>query len=285
MEKLNDSGQMILISAFVISISFLVISIMLNNIIFASNTASESGIETNVFDSSNILKTTVEAYQKAYDGAGRGQNFDEDKFDAYMLNYSSMMARSYALTGTIFSLNDGSFDEAYFSHNGLKEGDDEWTVVRWVNSTDTFLMSLNMSKVADESNKFVIQVIDQSNNILWSAKLFNSNNQINVTIENSTEILDSKISSTAELNITDNKIGNTFFDFHFNSQTSGKRYMIKFINGSSAAGTFLISGDLISGDAFEIERLKVMNCTVVMNKRGHVETNVTIPIILPGGHI
>ncbi len=285
MEKFSDSGQMILISAFVMCIGFLVLSIMLNNIIFSSNTASESGIETNVFDFSNTLKTTVEAYQKAYAGAGRGQNFDEEIFDAYMSNYSSMMAKSYSLTGIMFSLNGGAFEEPYFSHNGLKDGNDEWTVVRWINSTDTFLMSLNTSKLANESDEFVIKAIDQSDNVLWSAKLFNSNGQMNVTIENSTQIINSKISSAGELNITADKIDNTPFDFYFNSQTSGKRYMIKFINGSSAAGTFIISGDLVSGNIFEMERLKVMNCVLIMNKRGYVETNVTIPIILPGDHI
>jgi len=285
MEKFNDSGQMILISSFVICISFLVLSIMLSNIIFASNSASESGIETNVFDFSNILKTTVEAYQKAYAGAGGGQNFDKDTFDAYILNYSSMMVKSYAPTGTIFSIHNGAFEEPYFSHNGLKDGNNEWTIVRWVNSTDTFLMSLNASKLGNEPDGFAVKAIDQSDNTLWSAKLFNSDGQIKVTVENSTQIIDSKIISTDELNITSDKIGNTSFDFHFNSQTSGKRYMIKFINGCNAAGTFLISGDLISVEAFEIERLKVMNCTLVMNKRGNVKTNATIPIILPGDQI
>ncbi|WP_406660496.1 hypothetical protein V7O66_11690 [Methanolobus sp. ZRKC3] len=286
MRKLNDSAQMILIAGFIIGIGIVILTVMLNNIIYASNTASESSIETNVFDYSNTVKITTEAYEKAYANSGNGA--DEAVFNAYISNYSQKMAKSYALSGFIFSLDNATFQDAYFTQSGLKDGTDDWTVVERVNHTDLFLLSrLSAATLGNESNKFVIEVNNQSATI-WSVSFFNSSGNINLTVYDSSSVLSSKNDTFTDINITYNKINGADaapFDFHFNDQTAGQTYSIKFINGSQAMGTFLVSGDLVNTDPFEIERINVINSTLALNKNGNMEINVTIPITLPKGQI
>lgn len=287
MKRLNESGQMILIAGFIIGIGIVALTVMLNNIVYASNTASESSIETNVFDFSNVVQTTTEAYEKAYADSNSGLN--NATFDAYMANYSKKMVESYSLSGFIFTLDTGTLQDGYFTENGLAEGNDDWIVIERVNHTDSFLLSrLNTSTLGNESNKFVIEVNNQSGSTIWSASFFNSSDNINLTVYDSSSILSYENSSFSDINITYNKIDGSDaapFDFYFTTQTTGETYSIKFINGSQAMGTFLISGDLVNGDPFYIERVDVVNSTMKLNKNGHLEINVTIPITLPKGHI
>ncbi|WMW26213.1 hypothetical protein RE474_05740 [Methanolobus sediminis] len=282
MKRLDEHGQMILIAGFIIGIGIVVLTVMLNNIIYASNTASESSIETNVFDYSNVVDTTIEAYEKAY--------ANNNTFDAYMDSYSEQMVKSYSLSGFIFTLDTGALQDAYFTENGLDDGNDDWIVIERVNYTDLFLLgSLNASALGNESNKFVIEVNNQSGNTIWSASIFNSSNgNINLTVYDGSYILNSENSSFSEINITNNKIDEdetNLFDFHFNNQTANQTYSIKFINGSKVMGTFLIEGDLVNGNSFYIERVEVVNSNIKLNKNGHLEINATIPITLPRGHV
>ncbi|KXS41221.1 hypothetical protein HWN40_00060 [Methanolobus zinderi] len=285
MKKMNEAGQIILIAGFIIGIGIVVLTIMLNNIVYASNTASESSIETNVFDYSNVVKTTTEAYEKAYVDARNGSSIDGNKFNSYMTNYSERMVKSYSLSGFIFSLENDTLQDAYFTENGLADGNDDWVVIERVNNTDSFLLSIpNSSNLGNESNKFVIEINNQSSSI-WSATMFNSSGNINLTIYNSSSILKSENSSFSEINITGNEIDGINSNLHFNSQTANQTYTIKFINGSQAMGTFMISGDLVNGDPFYIERVNVVNSTIKLNKNGHLEINTTIPVTLPKGQI
>ncbi|MDW7731119.1 MAG: hypothetical protein SCH66_01675 [Methanolobus sp.] len=283
MRKMNESGQIILISGFIIGIGIVVLTVMLNNIVYASNTASESSIETNVFDYSNVVKTTTEAYEKAYVDAKNGSVIDNDTFNAYMANYSDKMVKSYSLSGFIFSLDTGTLQNAYFTQNGLADGNDDWAVIERVNYTDEFILSIpNASTLGNESNKFVIEVNNQSG-MIWSASMFNSNGNINLTVYNSSSVLNYENDSFSEINITSNNVDTTPFNFHFISHTIGETYSIKFINGSQAMGTFRISGDLVNSDSFYIERINIVNSTMELNKNGHLEINATIPITLPKG--
>ncbi|WP_292469992.1 hypothetical protein [Methanolobus sp.] len=284
MKRLNESGQMILIASFIIGIGIVVLTVMLNNIVYASNTASESSIETNVFDFSNVVQTTTEAYEKAYADSNNG--YDNATFDAYMANYSEKMTESYSLSGFMFSLDSGALQDTYLSQNGLGNGNNDWAVIERVNYTDAFLLGrLNVSTLGNESNKFVIEANNQSGTTIWSASFFNSSGNINLNVCNSSSILNSKNDSFSEINITYNEIDGGFFDFDFSNQVAGETYSIKFINGSQAMGTFLMSGDLVNRDPFYIERVEVVNSTMKLNKNGHLEINVTIPITLPKGQI
>jgi hypothetical protein len=286
MKRLNESGQMILIAGFIIGIGIVVLTVMLNNIVYASNTASESSIETNVFDFSNVVQTTTEAYEKAYANSNRGS--DNATFDAYMANYSQKMVNSYSLSGFIFTLDTDTLqDNVYFTQNGLVDGNDDWTVIERVNYTDSFLLgNLSASTLGNDSNKFVIEVDNRSGTIIWSASMFNSSGNINLTVHNSSSIVNFESDSFSEINITHNKIDENetdLFEFYFTSETADEVYSIKFINGSKAMGTFRIKGELVNGDPFYIERVHVVNSNMKLNKNGHLEINVTIPITLPKG--
>ncbi len=287
MKKMNEAGQIILIAGFIIGIGIVVLTVMLNNIVYASNTASESSIETNVFDYSNVVKITTEAYEKAYVDARNGSSIDGNKFNSYMANYSERMIKSYSLSGFIFSLENDTLQDAYFTENGLAGGNDDWTVFERINQTDYFLLGrLNASSLGNESNKFVIEVNNQSGSTIWSAAFFNSSGNVNLTIYDSNSVLNTKNDTFTDINITYNQIYNpNDFAFYFNSQTAGQTYSIKFINGSQATGTFMISGDLVNGDPFYIERVNVVNSTIKLNKNGHLEINTTIPVTLPKGQI
>ncbi|WP_406655740.1 hypothetical protein V7O62_08085 [Methanolobus sp. ZRKC2] len=283
MKRLNESGQMILIAGFIVGIGIVVLTVMLNNIVYASNTASDSSIETNVFDYSNVVQITVEAYEKAYADSNGGS--DNAKFNAYLANYSEKVVKSYSFSGFIFSLDSGTLQDAYFTQNGLSDGNDDWIVVERVNYTDSFSLSrLNASTLGNESNKFVIEINNQSGTI-WSASLFNSSGDINLTVYDSSSILNSKDGTFIDIDIIGNEIDGIPFNFYFSGQTSGETYSIKFINGSQAMGTFLTSGDLVNGEQFYIERVHIVNSTMKLNKNGHLEINSTIPITLPKGQI
>lgn len=281
MKRLNESGQMILIAGFIIGIGIVVLTLMLNNIVYASNTASESSIETNVFDFTNVVQTTTEAYEKAYADSNGGNN---TRFNAYMANYSKKMVESYSLSGFIFSLDTDTLQEdVYFTQNGLIDGNDDWTVIEKVNYTDSFsLGSFNASTLGNESNQFRIEANNHSGNI-WSASFFNSSGSINITVSDHSSIIGNYQSNTGEINITGDLIDNIHSPFYFLNRTAGQKYSIKFINGSQAMGTFLIRGDLVNNDPFYIERVHVVNSTMKLNKNGHLEINVTIPITLPKG--
>ncbi|TGC07303.1 hypothetical protein [Methanolobus halotolerans] len=274
MKKWNDSAQMILIAGFAIGIGIVVLTVMLNNIIYASNTASEANIETNVFDFSSTMKVTTHAYEKAYEA----NSID----NAYIFNYTRKMAESYALAGFIFTLSNDSLQEPYLSQNGLNNGNSDWVVIDRVNRTDIFEIGINTSRLGNESKPFVIEALNQSG-MFWSARICNSSGTFNLTVTNSTDILRTENigGGSPSLNITNN----TPFDFHFDTLTSGEQYRIRFTNGSQAGGTFSISGELTNGQPFEIKRYHVLSTTMSLNKNGHMEMNVTIPVTLPGGQI
>ncbi len=277
MKKMDESGQIILIAAFIIGIGIVVLTVMLNNIVYASNTASESSIETNVFDYSNVVQTTTEAYEKAYNGSNYGNN--SVIFNAYMENYSEKMVRSYSLSGFIFSLENDTLQDAYFTENGLADGNDDWVVIERVNSTDSFLLDkLNVSSLGNESNKFVIEVNNHSGSKQWSASVYNSSGTITISVSNQTTSIGNYTSASGFINITENQ-------FRFLDNTAGQTYTIKFINGSHSMGTFRIAGKLVNGNDFHIERVHIVNSTMKLNKNGHLEINSTIPITLPKGHI
>ncbi|SFM67419.1 hypothetical protein [Methanolobus profundi] len=282
MKKDDDSAQMILIASFAIGLSIVVLTLMLNNIIYASNTASESNIETNVFEFSNAIHLTSHAYEKAYEDADNG-SFDQARFNDYMNSFSTKMAESSAFSGTIYILETGTFMEPYFTKNGLVDGRDDWTVIERVNHTDTFLMAINTSLTANQSDRFVIEAVDTSGTI-WSASFFRSGSNVNVTVTDGVTVLNTQNSSSGELNITSDLMdGSTPFQYYFNNRTTGKTYSLLIKNGDLATGTTLISGDKINGKGFKIERIDVIEASIRMNKDGKLKANVVIPVLLPKG--
>ncbi|MDK2948175.1 hypothetical protein SAMN04488589_2614 [Methanolobus vulcani] len=281
MRKSDDAAQMILIASFAIGMAVVVLTLMLNSIIFASNTASESNVETNVYDYSNTVQVTVEAYEKAYSYSYNG-SVNDAKFNDYIGVFSRKMTESCAFCGVIYTIEHGDFQEPYFTQNGLIDGKANWTVIERINNTDTFMVAIN-STAFTNGTVFSVEAFDLSGTI-WSAKFVRSGINVNVSVTDGVTVLDTYSSSSGEMNISSNLIdGSSFFNYYFNDETAGKTYSIRFINGSATSGTFLIAGDTINGNQFEIERIDVVETRIEMVKNGNLKMNALIPITLPKG--
>ncbi|ETA68271.1 hypothetical protein MettiDRAFT_1729 [Methanolobus tindarius DSM 2278] len=281
MRKKDDSAQMILIASFAIGMAVVVLTLMLNSIIFASNTASESNVETNVYDYSNAVQITVDAYEKAYSYSYNG-SVNNTEFNDYIDAFSRKMTESSAFSGVIYTLEHGNFHKPYFTQNGLIDGNVNWTVIERVNYTDTFLMAINSSAFSN-STQFSVEAFNQSGTI-WSAEFEKSGTGVNISVTDGLTVLDTYSSSSGELNISSDLVdGSSYFNYYFNNKTAGKTYSLRIINGNVTTGTFLIAGDTVSGNKFEIERIDVIKARIEMNKNGNLKMDALIPITLPKG--
>ncbi len=260
MRKDNDSAQMILITGFVIALIIVVLTVMLNSVIYASNTASEANFETNVYDHSNTLKITTQAYQKAY--------VDNSIDNNYIKNYTRHMARSHALAGNVFKLSNGPLQEPYFTQNGLVCGNPDWIVADRMKGSVNLNLEINTSSLGNETNCFTIKAQNDSA-VFWSARIFEDNGTYYINSTEEENILD-------EFNIVNLTVV---------GQVSDEQYRIRFLNGDLASGVFTISGEKTNGDLFELRRDYAVNANILFNKRNGLEMNVSIPIILPGRQI
>lgn len=283
MKKLNDSAQLLLIAGFAIGVGIVVITVMLSNVIYASNMASESSIDTSRYDIANAIQTTTEAYQDAY----RYSILDENnitRYEEYIDSYSRKASQNYATAGFTFHLQDHGFSEPYFTHNGLAGGKDNWTLVSNVNSIEVFLIDIpNTSTMGNESNPLVIEAIN-SGMSLWSIEMYNSSGNVNITITDGslTSNTESIIDTVVNLNITGNKINAEIASFNFSASTTGQDYSINIYNGSTTIGIYTISGNTSSGQPFMLARYKVANPTLRMAS-SQMSINRSVPIPLPGG--
>jgi len=279
MKQMDDSAQLILIAGFAIGLGIVVSTIMLNNVIYASNMASESSVNTNLFDFSNVVQMTSGAFSGAYNNATRDQSSFNETFDNYMTNYTGKVSNMYALYGTSFSLKTGTFYDAYFTENGLAGGNPDWVVMDDINETSSFLITPNTSSLGNEANAFEVQAVNQSDVSIWSIKLYNNGGNIGFNVTHLTGYVND--TAVHSLNITNNSIDNgDYFKFYFNTDTADETYQLKFLNGTRAVGVFSISGNLTNGQPFTRIRYKMTNTTVTISS---VDTriNVSVPICIP----
>ncbi len=284
MKKMDDSAQLVLIAGFTIGLAIVVSTIMLNNIIFASNMASESSIDANRYYVSNIRQMSSDAFSGAYGYATKNQTtFNATLFNQYMSSYNHKAASVSALSGISFNIWNSTFYDGYFTGNGLLDGKPDWIVIADINSTDSFLIEINDTTVlGNATNAFTIQAINSSDISLWSVQLYNDSVNVNITVFNqSMAIVEETTTSFCSLNITNNSIdGGDYFDFHFNDYTVNETYKLKFMNGTNAAGYFSMSGNLTGGTSFSRIRYKMTNATVSTSSGG-TRINVSIPISIP----
>ena len=284
MKKMDDSAQLLLIAGFTIGLAIVVSTIMLNNIIFASNMASESSIDANRYYVSNVRQMSSDAFSSAYGYATKNQTpFNATLFNQYMSCYNHKAASVYALSGISFNVRNSTFYDGYFTENGLLDGKPDWIVIADVNSTDYFLIDMNDTTVlGNATNAFTVQAINVSDISLWSIKLYNDSGYVNITVLNqSMVIVEETTTFFYSLNITNNSIdGGNHFDFHFNDYTANETYNLKFLNGTNAAGNFSMSGNLTDGTSFSRIRYKMTNATVSTSS-GKTRINVSIPISIP----
>lgn len=274
MRKFDDSAQLLLLAAFAIGFTLVISTIMLNNIIYASNMASESTSDISNYEISNIAQMTDEATRAAY----YNTNKSDTEIARYMDSYANEISLLYAFRGLSLSFNDSNLNDAYFTENGLYEGNSDWIVIKNVNRTDKFTIELtNTSKLGNASNAYEVRAINQSDVSIWSMKVYNDTTQINITVNNQTY---SKPLSTYMLNITSNEVDTIYTDLKFVASTQNETYKLKFVNSSNAMGYYEISGGLADGSSFVEERYKVINATISVASSDN-KINVSIPITVP----
>ncbi len=285
MKKMDDSAQLLLIAGFTIGLAIVVSTIMLNNIIFASNMASESSIDANRYYVSNARQMSSDALSGAYGYATKNQtSFNATLFNQYMSSYNQKAASVYALSGISFNVRNSTFYDGYFTENGLLDGDSDWIVIADVNLTNQFLIEINDTSVlGNATNAFTVQAINQSNVTVWSIKLYNDSGNVNITVYNQSMVaVGEETTNVYYLNITNNSIdyGSETIPFNLDYYTASEPYMLKFLNGTNAAGYFSISGNLTDGTSFSRVRYKMTNATVSTSS-GKTRINVSIPISIP----
>lgn len=273
MKEVDDSGQMLLLAAFAIAFMVVVSTIMLNNLIYASNVASESSDELSYFDISNIVQLTDEATKAAYYNATSSGSFNDAVFSNYMNTYQQEMAIMYAYDGISFSFGNSSLNDAYFTKNGLESGTEDWIVINNVEHIDNFAVEIpNTSKLSNASNPFEIHAINQAGSLIWYMRIYNDSTNINVTS------IDHSDSDPATPYYTINITGEP--NFNFSSRTFNETYRIEYFNGSSIVGYYEMVGNLTTNKTFQSDRYKVINTTISILS-GKNKINVSVPVTVP----
>ena len=279
----DDSAQLLLIAGFAIGVGIVIFTVMLNNVIYASNMASDSSIETSSFELGNVLALTSQAYGDAYKSAISSGTFDSNVFKAYLSSYQGEVAKSFALSGTSLEIENSSFINAHFSKNGMADGVADWLLVRNVDLVDTFIIEIpDASTLDDVSSCLRIEAVETGGNLLWAMDVYDSGGNVNVSVMDSNSTLGT-ISSSGYLNVTGNYVdGTSYFNFHFNDLTSSHEYQINVINGTAGEGTLTVSGDLADSQPFTIARHSVVLANITIASADK-EIFVSYPVPVPGG--
>lgn len=279
----DDSAQLLLIAGFAIGVGIVVFTVMLNNVIYASNMASDSSIETSSFELGNVLALTSQAYEDAYKSAISSGTFDSNVFKAYLSTYHGEVAKSFALSGTSLEIENSSPINAHFSRNGMDDGVADWTLVRNVGLIDTFIIEIpNSSTLDDASSCLRLEAVETGGNLLWAMDVYDSEGSVNISVMDSNSTLGT-ISSSGYLNVTGNYVdGTNYFNFHFNDLTSSHEYQINVINGIAGEGIFRVSGNLADGQPFTIARHAVVLANITIASADK-EMFVSYPVPVPGG--
>lgn len=277
----DDSAQMILITGFAIGVGIVFLTVMLNNVIYSSNMASESSIDTYRFDLSNAIEMSSDAAGDAYINATDNQSFDPLVFNQYMSDYTQRLSNLYAYSGLAVSVKNSSVDDAYLTDNGIKNGDSNWTAVDNINTTDEFLLDIsNTSVLGSQNNPFIISAINQTNTRIWSIELYNESGEVNVTVTNQTGIMSTNTSDIYHMDITNNTIDGNSFLFYFDDCTENEDYKLNIVNGTNLMGQITISGNLTSNQEFMIKRYKVTKLNINLSSSTK-QVSTRVPVTLP----
>jgi hypothetical protein len=286
MRKSDERGQLILVAGFAVGLGIVVLTIMLNNVIYASNIASESSTDTSRYEMANAIKMTSETYEDAYRYATENGSFNSILFDQYLESYAKLASKNYAISGLTFDFENNTLHEAFFTQNGLADGRDDWTVVSNINTTDVFVLEIpDTSKLGNSSDSMKI-IVTNSSGLLWSIELYNSSGSINVTVSDQSSTIGTYTASR-QVNITGNKIDfttNPIPAVQFPDHTAGGDYSINILNGSNAVGYCAFSGYLTSGEQFTFARYWIVNPAITM-RSSEMNINRNLPVSLPGGSI
>lgn len=107
---MDEDGQLIVISGFLIAISLVVLTLMLNSIIYTGNIAYEGTMNTHERNMQEINRLTIDEVYYA-------RNLSHDQYDSYMSNYTMYVTNVEAYKGTSVSIDYIGF------HHDTKTGD------------------------------------------------------------------------------------------------------------------------------------------------------------------
>jgi hypothetical protein len=288
--EMDESAQLLLIAGFAVGVGIVVLTIMLNNVIYASNIASESSIDTSRYEMSNIVQNSREAHEVAYEYAtinGDFGTFNNTKFDDYIESYMYKTSQSYGMSGLTIHIENSTLIDPYFTHSGLADGKDNWIMLSGINTTDDFAIAISTSILAEETNKLSIDAMDQSTkNLLWSMEIYNSSGNVNITVKNSNTTIGTYQSTSGEIDIANDIIhpSNITATFKFADSVANHNYYIMVNNGNHTVGTYSISGTFTSGQTFTQARYRTVNPTLTVSS-SNMHMNRTLPISLPGRSI
>lgn len=96
----GDEGQLIILTGFIAAIALVTITLMLNDVIYATNTASIETIQSTKFDTEEILTTVKREVDFA-----RRVNPDASSFALHLTNFSQNLSKIYAARGIAVDLN------------------------------------------------------------------------------------------------------------------------------------------------------------------------------------
>lgn len=103
---MDDDGQLIIISGFIMAMGLVVLAIMLNSVIYTGNTAYEGLMSTHDKEILYINDLTLRETQNAYDNSFPSGYYDSNVFDRYMDSYSEYLTKLYASKGISVSISD-----------------------------------------------------------------------------------------------------------------------------------------------------------------------------------
>lgn len=122
---MDDDGQLLVICGFIMATGLILLTIMLNSVIYTSNTAYEDTMSSHDKDILYINDLTLRESQNAYLKAGG----DSAKYNAYMADYSEYLEKLCAYKGisvSISYLNGCNFGDStattvvYYSDGSIK---------------------------------------------------------------------------------------------------------------------------------------------------------------------
>ncbi len=272
----NQDAQFMLLAGFIIAVGLVVATIMLNNVIFESNTASESGIEPAKYDMVNLVQITKYEMQSAYRNvtnvSGSTKPNQTANFSNQMTNFSTHLSKIYAMHGEnakvtwdIRNWNDTPPRYANFTENGTIYGKSDWTLIEGVRNTSVFGLSSR-----GVNGYFLINVTNSTGRI-WSMNL---TGDPNIVIINNTGGTSSYTDVYANLDLLNTTYG-------FNSSTANQNYSINFVRGNNSWGSYSIEGNYTAyNKKFTIKRDYIFNATLTLSTKD-LRTNITIPVSVP----
>ncbi len=277
----NRDAQFILLAGFIIAISLVITTALLNSIIFESTVAGEAGVDPLKYDLVNLMQVSGDEMKSAYRNAtnlgGTKQN-RIDNFSIQMQNFSTNLPRIYALRGEgvnvswdVSNWNNSLY--ANFTDSGTASGASNWTVMESVKNISVF----ELRNVSTDGN-FTINITNQTTgDFLWSMELYAEfTTYDDIRVYNRTGIIynaDVELEGYKYINLLNTS-------YYFNASVGGNSYKVSFEKGDNPYGRFKILGNTTYNRDFTRSRDYIMNSTVTLST-SRMRANITIPVSVP----